>query len=549
MVIGIDDYVPESGFDKLKYAGADASELTKALIDRHYKVNHVSEREAFSFAIREKVKNWIALAESSGAETLLFFFSGNGGEDAQTHKQYLMTLDVPAIEREKGVSLNEIQNLLAAARVRDKIMIVDACRDESQAATPSSKGQKGVRPLRAFSQVPEISGFLLLNAASPGKVSYEEDDLKHGVFTHFLLEGLRGKASTHPEDPVTFQDVARYVASNVSDYEAQKNRLQKPTWTIVDRNSSARVVIAEAAAFGKPATAVPPPLPNLISLPSAEVSADPMLLQLHRDRFNAIQQQHAGDALKLADQLVARLPKDSNQFIVRAQIRSILNESKQGLADANAALQLAPESLQARQIRAVHELSLGDWDNATADFAEVVRRQPDTVEAYPGLCYGNLQLQRFDRAVQACSTLLKWYPNDLITLMNRAAAYSRLGQFDNCIQDYSSVIRLQPGNAVAISERGQAYAQMYKMEEAFHDWAEAIRMQPTNPMPYVYRGMLFSFRMQFTEALADVNEAIRLQPANPQHYRTRAGIRQYAGDAAGARSDITMAEELEKAAK
>lgn len=45
-------------------------------------------------------------------------------------------------------------------------------------------------------------GLLRLLASRHDEYSFEEPSLKHGVFTHCLLEGLNGAADTNPQDQI-----------------------------------------------------------------------------------------------------------------------------------------------------------------------------------------------------------------------------------------------------------------------------------------------------------------------------------------------------------
>jgi uncharacterized caspase-like protein len=58
-------------------------------------------------------------------------------------------------------------------------------------------------------------GRLILTASGANEVSGEDDQLKHGVFTYFLLEGLRGKADMDKDGIITVDEAYRYVSREV----------------------------------------------------------------------------------------------------------------------------------------------------------------------------------------------------------------------------------------------------------------------------------------------------------------------------------------------
>jgi uncharacterized caspase-like protein len=64
-------------------------------------------------------------------------------------------------------------------------------------------------------------GRVILTASDANEVSVEKDELKHGIFTYYLLEGLRGKADSDNDGIITVDEVYRYVSTKVSQATGQ----------------------------------------------------------------------------------------------------------------------------------------------------------------------------------------------------------------------------------------------------------------------------------------------------------------------------------------
>lgn len=67
-----------------------------------------------------------------------------------------------------------------------------------------------------------------LQSSRFNEVSTETPELRHGVFTYYLLEGLRGSANRGDQNEVSIFDLARYVTRKVTDYT---NGQQNPVLT------------------------------------------------------------------------------------------------------------------------------------------------------------------------------------------------------------------------------------------------------------------------------------------------------------------------------
>jgi uncharacterized caspase-like protein len=53
-------------------------------------------------------------------------------------------------------------------------------------------------------------------------VSAENDELKHGVFTYYLVEGLKGMADADEDGLITVEEVYRYVSDKVPQATGQE---------------------------------------------------------------------------------------------------------------------------------------------------------------------------------------------------------------------------------------------------------------------------------------------------------------------------------------
>ena len=54
-----------------------------------------------------------------------------------------------------------------------------------------------------------------MTASGANEVSVENEEFRHGVFTHYLLEGLKGRADTDNDSLITVDEVYRYVSEQV----------------------------------------------------------------------------------------------------------------------------------------------------------------------------------------------------------------------------------------------------------------------------------------------------------------------------------------------
>jgi hypothetical protein len=167
----------------------DAGEMAQALRDAGF---HVIEREnATQKEMHSLIRDFGDQLRGGGVG--LFFYAGHGMQ-VKGHN-YLIPVDAQ-IEREdevayNGIDANLILEKMESARNRLNVLILDACRNNPFARS-SRSGNQGL------AQMDAPVGTLIAFATSPGAVASDGNG-KHGLYTKYLLEGIR-RPGTKLED-------------------------------------------------------------------------------------------------------------------------------------------------------------------------------------------------------------------------------------------------------------------------------------------------------------------------------------------------------------
>lgn len=213
VVVGVNNYDNHSGLRPLRFAVNDAQIMAQTLRQQGYTVllltDHKANREYILDAIEQAGK---AVHAQNG--TLLFFFSGHGFAEGQNN--YLASYGTVS-NRLQGSALRlaEVEQAIRQTQVKRAVMLVDACRDNpfvgKSVASPSFLRQNS-------------EGIKALYATKPGELSYETPQLGRGVFTHFLVQGLRGQA-VEVDGAISFESLTQYVQEQTAQWTLQ--HLQK----------------------------------------------------------------------------------------------------------------------------------------------------------------------------------------------------------------------------------------------------------------------------------------------------------------------------------
>lgn len=115
----------------------------------------------------------------------------------------LVGTDYHTGQNERLINLDGLIGDLGKCGAGTKLLLMDACREHTKA--PAVVRSLSVK----YTSVPE--GVAAMFSCRSGQYAYESAELKHGVFFHFVLKGLRGEAKDRATGRVSWGRLSEYV--------------------------------------------------------------------------------------------------------------------------------------------------------------------------------------------------------------------------------------------------------------------------------------------------------------------------------------------------
>jgi len=256
LLVGVNDYQHPS-LPPLKYAVRDVADLAVVLEKSGYEVVLLSDDAGRLDAQRAPTKANIERelsamsARCQRGDTFLLALAGHG---LQFGKQaYFCPREGRPLESltDSLVSVTKIYDSLEGSFAGTKLVLVDACRNDP---TPG-RGRSGIDADAA----PPPQGVGVLFSCNRGQRAYEHDDLQHGVFFHYVLEGLNGQARD-TEGEVTFDSLSVYLRRNVP------KRVQQ-LFPGVEQSPNHKADLTGIPTLIDRVAAAPSPQPRLVPVP------------------------------------------------------------------------------------------------------------------------------------------------------------------------------------------------------------------------------------------------------------------------------------------
>jgi uncharacterized caspase-like protein len=208
----------------LTKTATDARDLYDTLLQNGYSPSNMFlllDEQATKAAISDKL-DWLARRVGPN-DTVVIFFSGHGAQliGGFWSGEYLCPVEATLDKvKDTFISDEEFTMALRAIRAGRLVVFLDACHagGVGEPKDPTVQIKAGLSEA-AYTRF-LAQGRVIIASCKPDEVSYELPEMRNSLFTHYLLEGLRGGAA-RPDGTVWITNLFGYVYEQVSRYNLQ----------------------------------------------------------------------------------------------------------------------------------------------------------------------------------------------------------------------------------------------------------------------------------------------------------------------------------------
>ena len=178
---------------------------------------------------------WIDKRIKKDKTNIFFYFAGHGAPNINDNKGYLIPYDGdPNYASQTGYSLEELYKEMNRFSSKSATVFLDACF--SGVNRNNEMLLANARPV--FLEVDEsyTDKVNVFSAAESKQISSSWPEKKHGLFSYFLMKGLKGDADFNKDKKLTFGELGRYLKENVSSTAGLLDREQTPSLSTQNEN-------------------------------------------------------------------------------------------------------------------------------------------------------------------------------------------------------------------------------------------------------------------------------------------------------------------------
>lgn len=223
VIIGIERY--RESLPPALFAAADARIMARyagaVLGYPEENVALMTDDRASKGDFEKNLERWLANRVEKDDEVFVYF-SGHGAPDPKTGDAFLVPYDAdPTYIRETGYPLKRLYAELAKLPTQKITVALDSC---FSGAGGRSVIARGARPLVSVKAAEAPAKIAVLSASAGDEISNSYEDRGHGLFTYFLLKGLKASG---PDFKAAFDYLKPEVARVA---RRQYNADQNPQW-------------------------------------------------------------------------------------------------------------------------------------------------------------------------------------------------------------------------------------------------------------------------------------------------------------------------------
>jgi len=158
-------------------------------------------------------------------DIIVLYFSGHGY--SENNEGYLIPYDTDLdLISDTSISIQRVKDELVKCEAKTKILMIDSCYSGIGHGKKVDSKMSEAFENSLFSDISE--GSVIFASCKQNEQSFPLEDNSMSVFTHYLIEGLKGNAALNDNSEISFEDLYTFVTKKVAKWAFDNDVSQTP---------------------------------------------------------------------------------------------------------------------------------------------------------------------------------------------------------------------------------------------------------------------------------------------------------------------------------
>jgi Skp family chaperone for outer membrane proteins len=229
IIIGIEKY---RSVGSAAFADKDArlfyDYARRALGVRPENIKLLLDEKADAAEILLTFRNWLPTRVKTNSTHVYVFYSGHGLPSEDGNSLYFLPHEARTDLLERtAISQNELVAAIQKSSPKSVTMFIDSCYSgQSRTGETLLASARPISVKAKQSSFPK--NFTVISASAPDQYSFSSPELKHGIFSYYLMRGMEGEADGNKDGQITVAEMQSYLSEKVTRRAMGMNRTQQP---------------------------------------------------------------------------------------------------------------------------------------------------------------------------------------------------------------------------------------------------------------------------------------------------------------------------------
>ena len=217
-------------------------------------------------------------------------------------------------------------------------------------------------------------------------------------------------------------------------------------------------------------------------------------------------------ALATVERALELEPQSVSARVVRAHCLRQLERLDEAAEECDRAIALAPDSARAHAVRGDVWRKQGKLTQALADYDRALELDPRAPVAHTTRGFALYALRRYEEALLAFERATELEPTLSLAHSGAGDALRVLGRHEQAVEAYGRALELSPGEGGILVFRGQLELVLGRTEEALADLQRGVELNPDHALGWTLLGTARDRLGQPAKALECYDRALELEP-------------------------------------